>query len=299
MDRSTPVHLAGSSASLVRPFGNVTGVWAMVCGALAGSQGALQRADLLPLLYVALLVSLGWVAAWRLITETDWFDPLRSGWPPQRQARLPAPPYAQPRSPAGRLWRGVNRLLGWWDEVFWPVLGGAAAAAIAAIVLALLLSVLLYSEGRPAQGDVRLLGAAFVALAGVGLAWRWHGRDWLAGRALALVALPWLAGHLAVAELAAGSALLALVFTLAAWGGERLARSLGGGGWLIVTAEVGVVALLVGLKQPLAAGATGGLVLGQLALLPAAAAGSHPERAARQARLWLLATMLAAAVGLP
>lgn len=278
------------------------GMWAAACGALAGGQGIPERAALVPLLFVLLLVSLGWVAAWLLITETDWFLPVRSGWPPRQPALLPAPPYMQPHSPAGRLWRGAGQVVGWWGESFWPAAGGTVAAVAAALVLAAVFSLLLYEQGGLVGDDVRRLAAAYIALAGVGLVWRRHGRDWLAGRALGLVALPWLAGQrlvsqLAGIDLAASPAHAGLAFALAMWGTERLGRGLRGSGWLIGAAQAGVVALLVAARQPLAAGAAGALLLAQLALLPAA--GTNPERAALRARRWLMAMMVLASMGLP
>jgi len=178
-------------------------------------------------------------------------------------------------------------------------LGGALGALAAALVLVVVFSLILSSQGGLARGDVRWLSAAFAALAGVGLAWRRRGRDWLVGRALVMVALPWLAGHLAVAGPARGSAILALAFTLAFWGAERLAHGLRGGQWLLSLGQAGAVALLVAVEQPLAAGAAGALLLVQLALLPAVAAGADPARVARRARPWLAALMMLAALALP
>jgi hypothetical protein len=138
-----------------------------------------------------------------------------------------------------------------------------------------------------------------VALAGLGLVWRRHGREALAGAALVQVGLGWLAGHLAFAEPAWPSLLMALFFTTAVWGGLRLAGGLRGGLLLLNGGQAAAAALLVVQKQPLAAGAVGLLLLGQVAFQPGLGLGDDMARVFRRTWPWLLAAMLLSALALP
>jgi hypothetical protein len=133
-----------------------------------------------------------------------------------------------------------------------------------------------------------------------------RGRDPLAAHALARVGLTWLAGHAAFAKPEPASIFLALAFALAAWGGLRLATGLPRGLWLLNLGQAAAIVVLLVLKQPLAAGVSGLLLFGQVAMQPSLRYGAVPatgERpyafVSRRTWPWLMAAMLLAALALP
>ena len=283
-----PGRLIGLQGRLARPFWGVLGIGAVLCGALASDRFRWNGEDLLTLALALLLVDLAWGNLWALAAGTDWFRPLAEGWPPAHPARMAAPPYTRPRSPAGRFFRWLNRLVGWWREAFWPVAGSALLGMAAAAALAAVLSLLLPDR-------LRLLNAVLVAVVGLGVAQRRRGRTSWGGEALVQVGLGWLAGHLAFAEMSGPSLILALAFALAAWGSLRAAQKLRGGLWLQNGGQVVSAVLLVVLKEPLAAGVVALLLFGQVAMQPLLRLGGDPARILRRAWPWLMAAMLTAA----
>jgi hypothetical protein len=291
-DRLLPGRLIGLQGRLARPFWGTMGFWAVLCGALASNHLRWHGEELLGLALVVLLMDLGWGSLWDLSTGTDWFHLMTAGWPPARPAVLATLPYTQPHAIGGRLARGLGRLVGWWRETFWPAAGPALLGGLAALALVIVLSVLLPTR-------FRALNAMLLALLGLGLVQRCRGRNTLAGGALVLVGLSWLAGHMALAEVTWPSLVLALSFALAVWGGLRVARGLGGGLWLLNGGQAVGVVLLAGLKQPLAAGAVGLLLFGQVALQPSLCYGGEPRRVFRRTWVWLMMGMLVAALALP
>lgn len=288
--------LIGLQGRLARPFWGVMGLWAVLCGTLASNRLRWEGEELLSLALVLLLADLGWGSLWDLIAGTDWFHLMARGWCPDEPVAHPASwtalPYTQPDAPSGRFARGFTRLGGWWRGTFWPVAGPALLGALAAAVLTAVLSLLL-----PVR--LRSLNAMLVALLGLGLVQRCRGRDALAGEALVLVGLCWLAGHMVLVDVEWPSLALALSFALAVWGGLRVARGLRGGLWLLNGGQAAGVALLAGLKQPLAAGVVGLLFFGQVALQPSLRYGGEPARVFHRAWPWLMAAMLVAALALP
>jgi hypothetical protein len=285
-------HFVGLQGRLARPYWGLLGPWAVVCGALASKGLTWDGEALLTLVLVLLLVELAWGSLWALAAGTDWFGTLARGVPADGVPMLPRLPYTQPGSPGGRLVGHLERLAGWWREVFWPEAGPALLGLLAAALLAVALALLLPASLRP-------LHATVVALAGLGMAWRRRGRDALAGAALVQVGLGWLAGHLVFADLDGRSLLVALCFAAAVWGGLRFAQGLAGGLWLLNAGQAAVAALLVVQKQPLAAGAVGVLLLGQVAFQPGRYQGGEAAGLFRRTWPWLLAAMLLAALALP
>jgi hypothetical protein len=304
-------HWIGLRGYLARPFWGWLGGWAVLCGALASNQLRWDGELLLDLGLVLLLVELGWSNLWDLAVMTGWFRPLADGWPPKRFAPAASLPYTLPRSPGGRIARGLGRFAAWWREAFWPAAGSSLLGLLAALLLTVLLSLLLPERLRP-------LSAVLAALIGLGIVMRRRGRDPLAAEALVRVGLSWLAGHAVFAELGTESVVLALAFALAAWGGLRLAAGLRWSLWLLDAGQVAAVVVLIALKQPIVAGLAGLLFFGQLAMQPALrygggadGAGADPASIDRRANLdrraavsrrtwpWLMALMLLAAVALP
>ena len=292
LEHLIPGRFIGIEGRLARPFWGVLGVWAVFCGALASQRLRWNADDLLTLALALLLAELAWGGLWDLAASVDWFRPLAEGWPPAQPASWRGLPYTQPGSPGGRLVRWLNRLVGWWRTSFWPAAGPALLGVGVAAALAVVLNRLL-------PGRLRPLNAAWLALVGLALAQRCRGKDPLAGQALAQVGLGWLAGHLAFAEMTLVSLFLALGVTAAALGTFKLAADQRRGLALLNSGQIAVAALLAALQQPLAAGALGLLLFGQIVLQPALRLGADPVAVARRSWPWLLAAMLVAALALP
>jgi hypothetical protein len=261
----------------------------VLCGALASSQPRWNGEDALTLGLVWLLASLAWGSLWDLASGTDWFGPLAEGLPPLRPVGRRALPFTQNDSPGGRASRRLSQVARWWREAFWPAAGPALLGMLAAGVLTVVLTMLLPDR-------LRLLNLALLALMALGAILRARGRDSLAGQALVMVGLAWLAGHLAFAEWEAYSLSLALGFSVAAGGALRLGQGLSRGPWLLNGGLAASVVLLVLARQPLAAGVVGLLLFGQMACLLARQPGL---RSGRRTWPWLMLAMLVAALALP
>ncbi len=273
-------------------FWGLVAMWAALCGALASSHLRLDGPGLLTLAQTLLLVELAWGSLWDLAIGVDWFRPLAEHWPPARPASWSGLPYTRPHSPGGRLVRGVNRLAGWWGEAFWPAAGPALLGVLAAASLGVVLSLLLPER-------MRLLNAAFLALLGLGIARRRRGLDSSAGQALVQVGLGWLAGHLAFGAVSLASLGLALGFAATALGMIEVRGGQRRGLWLLNGGQAAVALWLAAFGQPLAAGAVGVLLFGQIVMQPALDFGQAPEDVALGAGPWMMAAMLIAAVAIP
>jgi hypothetical protein len=284
----------GLRGRLAHPFWGWIGAWAVLCGALASNSLRWEGEVLLALALSMLLAELAWGSLWDLAVGTDWFRPLAEGWPPSHSTPAAALPYTQPHSPGGYLANRLGRLTAWWRVSFWPAAGPALLGLLAALILTVVLALLLPARLRP-------LHAALVALAGLGVVQRRRGKDPLAAQALVRVGLSWLAGHVALAELGAASVALALSFSLAAWGLLRVGAGLGRGLWLLNGGQIVGVAVLIGVQQPVAAGITGLLLFGQLAMQPSLHYGGKlaHQIIGRRSWPWLIAAMLVAAWALP
>jgi hypothetical protein len=301
-------HWIGLRGYLVRPFWGWLGGWAVLCGALASNQLRWDGEVLLNLGLVLLLVELGWGTLWDLAVGTGWFRPLADDWPPESFAPAASLPYTLPRSPGGRIARGLGRFATWWREAFWPAAGPSLLGLLAAVLLVVILTLLLPERLRP-------LNAVLVALIGLGIVLRWRGKDPLAAQALVRVGLSWLAAHAVLTEIGTASLVLALAFALAAWGNQRLAAGLPRSLWLLNAGQVLAVLVLVMLKQPIVAGAAGLLFFGQVAMQPSLrySERSRPQSlgilassrdavhtiVSRRTWPWLMLLMLVAAWALP
>ena len=115
------------------------------------------------------------------------------------------------------------------------------------------------------------------------------------------VGLSWLAAHAVFAEIGTASLVLALAFSLAAWGNLRLAAGLPRSLWPLNAGQVIVIAIFVMLKQPIVAGAAGLLFFGQLAMQPSLRYGEDAAHSivSRRTWPWLMLLMLVAAWALP
>jgi hypothetical protein len=268
------------------------GVWAVLCGALASNHLRWEGDSVLSLAMVVLLADLGWGSFFDLATGTDWFRPIT------RDRTSPLPfgrsvlPYTQPDSPGGRVLRWGSQARGWWRDRFWPSAGSALLGLLAAVVLIVVMALLLPPRLYP-------LNALLLALSGVGVLLRWRGHAFLAGHAAVLVGMSWPAGHMVFAGASASSLVLALGFTVAAWGILRVSQGLKAGLWLLNGGLAVAVIALVLLKQPLAAGAVGLLLFGQMALQPSLRFGGDPVRVVRRMWPWVMVAMLVAALAIP
>jgi hypothetical protein len=176
---------------------------------------------------------------------------------------------------------------------------GIVAAAILAGVLSLLL-----------PDRILVLNALLAGLLVVGVIQRFRGHVSLAGQGLVLVALGWLAGSMAFADLSWPTVVLALSFAVAAWGALRAGAAFRGGLALLNGGQLVCVGLLVVMRQPLAAVAGGLMLVGQIALeitlishVPPDQQASRPlESSASRVIVrtwpWLMAAMLVAAAAL-
>ena len=306
-DRVVPGRLVGLQGRLARPFWGMMGIWAALCGAVASNKLHWAASDLLTVVLVLLLVDLAWGSLWDQVVGIDWRR-LRAGRHQPAQPVLFAAypvrrlglPYTQPRSPGGRIFGGLGRFGHRWRNNFWPEAGPAVLGSLAAVVLAAVVSLLLPER-------LRVLSAALVALAGLGVIQRWRGRAPLAAQATVLVGLSWLAGNAAFAGVSRPSLILAFAFTLSAWGMLRATEGQRYGLWLLNGGLVVAVALVAAQKQPLAAGVMGLLFFGQIALQPALRPiggpalhrDADPGRIVHRAWPWLLAAMVVAAWAMP
>ena len=266
-------------ARLTNPIAWVGPTWAALCGIVASGGFVWQGKDWLRLALLILLVDGGWGTLWAAIASTDWATPLRR-WRNWRFGEpVAAPPYTLPDSTSDRTSHWLGQLRAWWRDVLWPTCGPALSAIAVALPVIVVLAALLGPE-------LLLLSLAVLAVMQLGLAWE-------GCNAAVAVMLPWLAGHAAFDSLTPSSAGLALAFTLA-WVGNRRADSV----WrraLGVVAQLLAAALLVALRQPLAAGGLSLLLVPQLALLPWLQRGQPASWYTRHARPWLMAAMLLAA----
>jgi hypothetical protein len=276
------------------------GGWATLCGALASNHLRWEGQALLTLALVLLLADLAWGSLWDLATGTDWFRLIAGGSFSERSKMLAALPYTQPDSAGGRLSLRLGRFAGWWREVFWPAAGPSLLGLLAATALVVVLSLLLSAR-------LRLLTGGLVALIGLGLVQRKRGKEPMAGhtvgeakQAMVLVGFSWLAGHLAFAEMEWASLILALGFTIAAWGVLWAARGRTWGLWLLNAGQVVCVAVMVLQKQPLVAGVIGLLFFGPLALQLVLHTEDDSARSGLADRVWpwLMLSMLVSALAL-
>jgi hypothetical protein len=286
-----PGRLVGLQGRLARPFWGVMGVWAVVCGGLASNSLRWEGDSLLALAMVVLLADLGWGSFFDLATGTEWFRPSVGVPPPSQPPGRSALPYTQPDSPGGRLLRAGSRARRWWQDRFWPSAGSALLGLLAAAILIVVLALLLPPRLYPLNG-------VLLALTGAGVLLRRRGA-FLAGQAAVLVGLGWLAGHMVFAEASAASLVLALGFVVAAWGILRVSQGLRAGLWLSNGGMAAAAIALVFLKQPLAAGAVGLLLFGQMALQPSLRFGGEPVRVVRRMWPWMMVAMLVAALAIP
>ena len=148
----------------------------------------LEAGNLTTLVAALVLVLAGWSPLWRVLTMTQWSEPLALWRTWEREAPLPHWPYLQPETPGSAIYRMLGQARAWWHDV------GRAALAVPlrSAALALLVSVL---AGLILGRSALLLTLAMVAWAEMTALWHegrgYAGSGWAAG---ALVGLPWFLG---------------------------------------------------------------------------------------------------------
>jgi hypothetical protein len=268
------------------------GIWATLCGALASNRLRWESDHLLTLALVLLLSDLAWGSLWDLSAGTNWRLLLTPRASPALSVSRFSIPYTLPSSPGGKLFRAANRLAAWWRGVFWPSAGSRVLGMVAAAVLALVLTSLLPDRIAP-------LYPMLVLLICLGAVFHWWGRVPLGGQALVLVGLSWLAGNASFSEIGLSSIVLALSFSAVTWGIFRATESRPAGLWLWNGGLILVAALLLYWGQPLAGGAVGLLLLGQVAIQFSLRLDVDPSRIVRRAWPWFMLAMLLAAIAVP
>ena len=286
-----PVRRNSERGSEIQPFWTFVGGWAVLCGALSSNQIGWSIESLLALATAFLLVILAWAGLWNLATGSDRGRFLRESMAPSR-TELPVLPYTRPNSPGGRLGRRLSGLVGWWRKTFWPAAGSIFVGCLVVILLAIVLSLLL-------PPSLRWLNVAVAALVALGAAQRRRGHSPLAGQSLLFIGIAWMVGYLAVAPFQWPSVALACLFSLAVWGLLQVAQGSLAGVWLLHGAQLVVAGLLLGLRQPLAAGGLVSLALGQILSHQTLRFGEPPGKVARRTWPWLLVAMLVAAWASP
>lgn len=265
--------------------------WAALCGALASGGLTLSGENLFFLLVALFLADALWGTLWHLIVEQDWFA--SSNWrSPSQGASLTAPPYTAPGSPSHRVFGRLGRKRAWWRAAFWPRQRSAIVSLVVALPLTLILAVVL------GQRVIILTAAALAIMALALLRARRCGSPPPALRAILEMGFAWLAGHTAFAPLTIPSFLLAALYTVAYHSCLKLVRTNEKKRWpaLLKVSQAAVIALLVFLRQPIAAGVLGLLLLPQMLLQPFLSQGEVQLWYLRRTRLFLMAGMLLAAL---
>jgi hypothetical protein len=192
----------------------------------------------------------------------------------------------------------LGQLRCWWEELARPNLGPTLSALVLLLLLAALIAALLgVLPLLITLAAIALLQLVF-ALAGG------NGRPFPGPQALFEITLPWLAGHALLAIPTLVSAVVALAFGVSYAGGLRMTQDRPGlARWNL--GQIVAVVLLVALRQPVAAGIVGLLLLVQALVEPGLFDEETDQvnttaaaRFLRSAQPWLMAAMIVTAWGL-
>jgi len=258
--------------------------WAVMCGIITSSAFMWTGRDVLIAALALVVVDGMWATVWWGLVDTDWRS-LFATWDTFEVERVESM-WGAAGSSAARSQHGLARLRLWWQAIGKQQAGSPILSALFSTVLAFLLSAVI---GGAAVG----LTCAALALTQIGLLLRVRGRavNWLHG--FVDVGLAWLLGHIAFGPLSVLSALTALIFSFSyaamldlAHGATPTRR------WILP--QLITVFLLVFLQQPFAALALLTMLIAQALL----ATVLHGLDFARTAQLWLMLSMLIAALGI-
>ena len=258
--------------------------WAVVCGVIASSAFVWTGRDVLIGALALVVVDGAWATVWWGLVDTDWRS-LFVSWDTFDVTHVETT-WGAMGSSAARSQHGFARLRLWWQVIGKERAGSPILSAIFSAALACLLSAVI---GAVAIG----LTLAALALTQIGLILRVHGRmvNWLHG--FVDVGLAWLLGHAAFGQLTLLSALSALIFSFSyAAVLDVPQRGVHQRRWLIP--QLIMVVILVLLQQPFAALALFTMLIAQASLSTAL----HGLDFARTAQVWLMLSMLIAALGI-
>jgi len=258
--------------------------WAGVCGIIASSAFVWTGRDVLIGALALVVVDGAWATVWWGLVDTDWRS-LFVSWDTFDVTHVETT-WGAMGSSAARSQHGFARLRLWWQVIGKERAGSPILSAIFSAALACLLSAVI---GAVAIG----LTLAALALTQIGLILRVHGRmvNWLHG--FVDVGLAWLLGHAAFGQLTLLSALTALIFSFSyAAVLDVPQRGVHQRRWLIP--QLIMVVILVLLQQPFAALALFAMLIAQTSLSTAL----HGLDFARTAQVWLMLSMLIAALGI-
>jgi hypothetical protein len=274
-------------------------IWAIVCGIIASGGWKWNAACALQAVLLFFLVEGAWATLWAAAAETDWATPAKE-WGKSAVAHAPALPYTQPNTPGDRALRWYSHTVKWWREHLRPAIGRTASTIVLCIALGAALSAVL---GWP----LLALSAAAAAVVQLGvIIGRGTGRPLPALKATVEIGLVWLAAYVVFAPptvapvTTVASVLVAAAFTAAYGAGLALIE---GGKRATVwnTAQLAVAALLMLMRQPVAALAIFFIVLPQLLLEPTMRRAATAETGVwfvRSTQAWLMLGMLLAALAL-
>ena len=274
-------------------------IWALVCGVIASGGWKWSTASALQVVLLFFLVEGAWATLWAAAAETDWATPAKE-WGKSAVTSAPALPYTQPNTPGDRALRWYSHTVEWWREHLRPSIGRTASTIVLCIALGAALSAVL---GWP----MLALSAAAAAVVQLGvIIGRGTGRPLPALKATLEIGLVWLAAYVVFAPPTVApmttvtSALVAAAFAAAYGAGLTLIQ---GGRRATVwnAAQFAVAALLVLMRQPVAALAVFFIVLPQLLLEPTvrrAAGAATGVWFVRSTQAWLRLGMFLAAITL-
>jgi hypothetical protein len=307
MSRDKRVHSFGEGGLLALQVGSVGprvwlgAAWGALCGAAASGGLEVSWQVLVVVLLTLVLADPVLGSVWSLVSEASgWRFPRPRKGNPGSEAAIAALPYTIPGSVGHRFSLFAGQALVRWRSTIWPrvgtsILGLGLLCLVALLVASALGSVVLLVT-------VIALGVAGAALVDVRSGARWRG---LLGSAF-LAGLPWLLGYTALAQNSLGEqglvslarvlvwpALYATTWRAYQWLDEGES---GKGAVLLSVAQSVVVALLVLVKQPIAAGVVALFLLPQLLLQPALRDGADGPWYLRRVQVFTMASMLAMSV---
>ncbi len=285
-----PERLINLQVRFAQPLTWFGPVWAALCGALASGGMAFDVTHALSLLLALFLIDPALGTIWELVLNTDWSSPFRKPAPVEKLT-LSILPYTAPNSPSQRLFHWAGRVMIWWRMAFWPHIGPALFNLVLVTGLALILATFL---GR------WVFFLMLVALFLIALAFplsRRQGAEPLWIKAFFEMGLAWGIGHIVFEPIAWPTLLLGALYTGVYWAYLALQQNRGEAIMVCFNiSQMAIVSLLIVLKQPLAAGIVGLLMLPQLSLQPFLREGGTGHWYLRRTQPFLMVSTLIAAL---
>jgi len=259
--------------------------WAVFCGAMAsGELGGDPQGGFRMLLAVVVMDPL--MGAFR--SGWDRLSWPRGGLGDGGRRGPVVVPWAEPGSPGFMAQRGMNAVLEWLAERFWPAAGRQAVglALVAALTAAIAMSL--------GPGSLAVVVAAWALVALMRRLGR-HAGGWAghAGLGLLAVALPWAAGQVALDGLTWRSVAMAGLGAGAFVGWRAGGQGHRSGLWALLLAQLAMIAVAAALRRPLEAWLIGMALLPQ-ALLGTSEAGERVT--ARGIEIAMMVALLFAAI---